>query len=113
MEIDSEEQEAPKDKGTDLSSPVVHPSNYREESLEPVNLPRDVDVTRKRPSWLRDTLQDAEGHATPSGTFRERKRPQRFLSYMALMSHIIDSKPSSYEEAAGQQVWKDCMMEEY
>jgi hypothetical protein len=32
---------------------------------------------------------------------------------MALMSHIIDSEPSSYEEAAGQQVWKDAMMEEY
>jgi hypothetical protein len=32
---------------------------------------------------------------------------------MALMSHIIDSEPSSYEEATGQQVWKDAMMEEY
>jgi hypothetical protein len=32
---------------------------------------------------------------------------------MALMSHIIDFEPSSYEEATGQQVWKDAMMEEY
>jgi hypothetical protein len=32
---------------------------------------------------------------------------------MALMSHIIDYEPSSYEEATGQQVWKDAMMEEY
>jgi hypothetical protein len=32
---------------------------------------------------------------------------------MALMSHIIDSEPSSYEEATGQQVWRDAMMEEY
>jgi hypothetical protein len=78
-----------------------------------VNLPRDVAVTRKRPAWLRDSLQDAEGHAAPSGTFRESKRRQRFSSYMALMSHIIDSEPSSYEEATGQQVWKDAMMEEY
>ena len=30
-----------------------------------------------------------------------------------MMSHIIDSEPSSYEEAVGQQVWKDAMMEEY
>ena len=29
------------------------------------------------------------------------------------MSHIIDTKPSSYEEVAGQSVWKDVMMEEY
>jgi hypothetical protein len=29
------------------------------------------------------------------------------------MSHIIDSKPSSYEEAYSQPVWRDVMMEEY
>ena len=29
------------------------------------------------------------------------------------MSHIIDAEPSSYEEAAGQSVWRDAMMEEY
>lgn len=29
------------------------------------------------------------------------------------MSHIIDTEPSSYEEAAGQSVWGDAMMEEY
>jgi hypothetical protein len=63
-----------------------------------VDLPRDVAMTRKRPTWLCDTLQDVEGHASPRGTFRESKRPKRFSSYMELMSHIIDSEPSSYEE---------------
>jgi hypothetical protein len=29
------------------------------------------------------------------------------------MSHIIDIEPSSYEEATGQSVWRDAMMEEY
>ena len=51
---------------------------------------------------IRDTLQEAEKHATPSGSFKESKRPHRFSSYMALMSHIIDYEPSSYEEAANQ-----------
>ena len=32
---------------------------------------------------------------------------------MALVSSIIDSEPSSYEEAGDQQVWKDAMVEEY
>ena len=32
---------------------------------------------------------------------------------MALMSSILDSKPSTYVEAASQQCWKDAMMEEY
>ena len=29
------------------------------------------------------------------------------------MSHIIDFEPSSYEEATGQKVWKDTMIEKY
>ena len=41
-------------------------------------------------------------------SFKESKRPHKFSSYMALMSHIID-----YEEAANQQVGRDSMMEEY
>jgi hypothetical protein len=29
------------------------------------------------------------------------------------MSHIIDSEPSSYEEASSQPIWRDVVMEEY
>jgi hypothetical protein len=58
-------------------------------------------------------LQEAKGHATPRGAFRESKRPQRFASYVATMSHIIDSEPSCYEEASIQPIWRDAMMEEY
>lgn len=28
------------------------------------------------------------------------------------MSHIIESEPSSFEEASNQQVWRDAMIEE-
>jgi hypothetical protein len=58
-------------------------------------------------------LQEVEGHAAPRGSFRESKGPHNFSSYVALMSKTIDSKPSSFEEVAKQQVWKDAMMEEY
>ena len=68
---------------------------------------------RKRHAWARQTLQVAKVHATPCGSFRESKRPQRFSGYFALMSHILDSEPSSYEEAVSQQVWKDAMVDEY
>ena len=40
-----------------------------------------------------------ERHAVPSGIFRDSERPQRFSSYTIVMSHIIVSRPSSYEEA--------------
>jgi hypothetical protein len=36
-----------------------------------------------------------------------------FSSYVVLMSNIIDSKPSTIEEAAEKQEWKDAMMDEY
>ena len=59
---------------------------------------RDVVIIKMKLAWLCDTLQDVERNASVSGTFRESKRPQIFLSYMALMSHIIHSAPFSYEE---------------
>jgi hypothetical protein len=81
--------------------------------VAPVDVPRDIAVGRKRPAWARQTLQEAEGHATPRGTFRERKRPQRYSCYATTMSHIIDFEPSCYEEATSHPVWRDVMMEEY
>ena len=30
-----------------------------------------------------------------------------------MMSHIIDSDPSTYDKATKEQVWRDAMMEEY
>jgi hypothetical protein len=78
-----------------------------------VDVPRDIAVGHKRPAWARQTLQEAEGHATPRGIFRESKRPQRFSSYVSAMSHIIDTEPSCHGEAVGQQVWQDALTEEY
>jgi hypothetical protein len=40
-----------------------------------MDIPRDVPMTRKRLAWIRDTFQDVEMHAAPSGTFRENRRP--------------------------------------
>jgi hypothetical protein len=112
MEIDSERQE-------DIVSPPPHPSAVQRETVERVDpvdhvdVPRHIAVGRKRPAWACQTLQEAEGHVAPRGTFRESKRPQRFSSYVAAMSHIIDYEPSCYEEASSQHVWREAMMEEY
>jgi hypothetical protein len=118
MEIDSERQE-------EMVPSPPHPPVVQRETIEPidpidpvdpvapVDVPRDIAVGRKRPAWARQTLQEEEGHATPRGTFRERKRPQRYSCYAATMSHIIDFEPSCYEEASSQPVWRDAMMEEY
>jgi hypothetical protein len=82
-------------------------------SVDPVYVPRDIAVGRKRPTWPRQTLQEEKGHASPHGTFRERKKPQIYSCYATTMSHIIAFEPSCYEEASSQLVWRDAMMEEY
>ena len=84
------------------------------DSIDPVvtvDILEDMIVSWKRPRWAQQTLQDVEGHEAPHGTFRESKRPQRFSSYVAFMSHIIDSEPTNYEEASRHQVWEDAMVE--
>jgi hypothetical protein len=73
MDIDSEKNEetvpsppsaVQRERVTDPVDPVA-----------PVDVPRDIPVGHKRLDWARQTLQEAEGHATPRGTFRESKRP--------------------------------------
>jgi hypothetical protein len=78
-----------------------------------IDVPKDIAIGRKRPAWVRQPLQEVEGHAAPCGTFREGKRLQRYSCYAVTMSHIIDSEPSYYEEASSQLVCRDAMMEEY
>jgi hypothetical protein len=69
---------------------------------------------RRRLKWLEQTLRDAQEHVeAPRSTFKGSRPSRPFLSYMELMSDIIDSKPTSFEEAAGHRVWRDAMTEEY
>lgn len=84
--------------------------------LEPVeNLERSLeDPPRKRnPAWFKITMQNAEKVTAPKGTFRGSKRPHRYTGYVAFISKIVDSKPTTFEEANKLQVWKEAMQEEY
>jgi hypothetical protein len=86
MEIDSERQE-------EMVPSPPHPPTVQRETIEPidpidlvdpvapVDVPRDIAVGQKRPTWARQTLQEAEGHATPCGTF-ERERDLRDICAM-------------------------------
>ena len=77
-----------------------------------VDPPKEVSHKRK-PTWARELIQDAERYGAPEGSLKESKRPRTYSSYVALLSDIIDAKPSSFEEAMGKQAWKDAMHEEY
>jgi hypothetical protein len=59
-------------------------------------------------------LREAQGLVgNPRQAVRESKLPERFCNYIAMVSSIREFEPSTFEEAAGRQVWRDAMMEEY
>lgn len=107
IDVDCKEHEAPQD--AKLPVPDTHTlDDQREEPNDPIDPiepiehvdgPRDVVVAKRRPTWLCETLREVKKHASPQGSFRESRRPYRFLSYMEVMSHIIDLEPSTYEDA--------------
>jgi hypothetical protein len=97
---DIEEQEAPRDGimvDTTQDKPIPEENNEMVESKRLLDPPREAAVTRERPAWLWNTLQEAKGYAAPKGSFKENKRPHKFSSYVVLMSRNIDSKPSTFE----------------
>ena len=71
-------------------------------------LPHEPSSSKRRPSWLRETLEGAERHIPPRGTFRESKKLNKYQGYLTAMSTIIQNEPSSFEEVVKHQVWKGC-----
>ena len=78
--------------------------------MDPIDPPPS---NKRRPSWLRDTLEDAERPIAPRGTFCESKKLNRYQGYLVDMSTIVQSESGSFEEVIKHQVWKDAMHEEY
>ena len=82
--------------------------------MDPLDTPPgEASSSKMRPLWLRDTLEDAERHNAPRGTFRESKKSNRYQGYLAAMNTIVQYEPGTFEEAMKHQVWKDAMNEEY
>jgi hypothetical protein len=64
-----------------MSNMIQDDITFQRETIEPidqigiidpvalVNVPIDIAIGRKRTAWDRQTLQEAEGHETPRGTF--------------------------------------------
>lgn len=72
------------------------------------NLERSLEdpPAKRKLAWFKETMQEAEKVTTPKGTFRESKRPHRYGGYMAFISKIINSKPTTFEDANKLQLWK-------
>ena len=52
---------------------------------------------KRKPSWARELIQDAEKYGAPEGTMRQSKKPKPFSSYMALMCDLIEKELTCFE----------------
>jgi hypothetical protein len=82
-------------------------------SRDSIKFPLEKPHVKMKPSWYREILKEAEKHATPKGTFRESKKPDKYSVLIAPLNLLIDLEPSTFEEASKHKVWKDAMIEEY
>ena len=81
--------------------------------LEPQE-PTTMDISRKRkPTWVREIIQEAERYGAPEGSTRTSKRSKPYSSYVALMCDLVDQEPTSYEEDAQKKEWVEAMTKEY
>jgi hypothetical protein len=82
-------------------------------SRDTIEFPLEIPPIKRKPAWCREILKEVEKHSAPRGTFRESKKPDKYSGLIAKLNIVIDSEPSTFEEASKHQVWKDAMIEEY
>jgi hypothetical protein len=72
-------------------------------------------ISRKRkPKWAEQLLKEAnEQVESPKTSVKTSVPPQRYSGYAALMSSMIESEPTCFEEVIGRKPWRDSMVEEY
>jgi hypothetical protein len=64
-----------------------------------VEFPLEKPPVKRKPALCREILKEAENHAAPKGTFRESKKPNKYSDLIAQLNLVIDSEPSTFEEA--------------
>ena len=69
----------------------------------PEELPREMISRKRRPPWAREVIEEAKRHGVPEGTIRERKKPNPYPSYVALMCDLVDKEPTCFEEEIKQK----------
>ena len=61
-----------------------------DEPMDPIDPPsQEPSSSKRRPSWLRETLEDAKRHIALRGIFCESKKPNEYQGYLTVMSTII------------------------
>ena len=78
-----------------------------------MKLLKNMTSRKRKPAWTREILREAERYGAPEGSIRERKKPNTFSNYAALMCDLVEQEPTNYEEAVQKKEWVEAMTEEY
>jgi hypothetical protein len=65
--------------------------------IESQELPRMTISHKRKLTWVRELIQYGEKYGSPEGTMRQRKKPNTFSNYMALMCDLIEKEPTLFE----------------
>jgi hypothetical protein len=68
---------------------------YMIESQEP---PRMTISHKRKPTWAKEPIKDAQKYGAPKGNMRQSKKPKPFSNYMALMCDLVEKEPTCFEE---------------
>lgn len=103
---------APKEEPQD----VMEQPQMEEKRGGRVGTPTQLEKYRERRNRTREgdrLIQDAQEHVgVPTSHHRKRRSPERYTSYMDLMTELIEIDHTSFEETVSQLVWVDAMVEE-
>ena len=69
------------------------------ESQLPKELPNELISRKRKNARDREVIDEAKRHGVPEGTIQERKNPNSYLGYVALMCDLVDKEPIYFEEA--------------
>ena len=64
----------------------------------PKYLPNELISWKRKPAWACKIIEEAKRHGAPEGAIQERKNPNSYPSYMALMCDLVDKEPTYFEE---------------
>ena len=66
-------------------------------------VPQEATSGKRKPKWLQDTLKEAkQSIGEPKKMWRESKAPERFCSNLAMVANIVETEPTTFEEATVQ-----------
>ena len=86
----------------EIGEAIPEDPEYRDmtEPRELVETILEKDSHKRKPTWARELIREAEMYGAPKGIHRERKREKHYNSYVALLCEIIDREPSTYADSA-------------